>query len=294
MTSDVQQWRPSGSMRAAGGFMAVAGSALAGLLLYWGVKGEMPVVTGVVAAVGAAAFAAIGVGYLLRYRLALGGGVLTVVGLWRTYRVPLEHVVRAYPAKSGMVILLDDGRRIRARAVETAAYRRWLRDDTPADEIADDVLTAADRARDGRPPALADAQVVGRNAIRRRNAVFLRLALGVLLAALVVYSDAHSSDSQHSRAASHSTPSLRIGECFTSSDIPSASTAVSCAAPHTSQIFAVSRTSPTGTCDSSLIISSALPPDASNETVYLIQNGVPTTLCLVVTASITRSVVQIP
>src|SRR5581483_5679347 len=173
MTSDVQPWRPSGSVRAPGGLLAVAGSALAGLLFSWGVPGGMPMLTGLVAAVGAAAFAAIGVGYLLRYRLALGGGVLTVVGLWRTRRVPLQHVVRAYPAKSGMVILLDDGRRIRARAVETAACRRWPQ---PATIVPSRAATSTGPSHCA--PCLSTTPVVARAAERFIAVVAIRVKDG--------------------------------------------------------------------------------------------------------------------
>ena len=294
MASDVHQWRPSTSMRTAGAFIAIAGSALTGVLLYWGVKGELPEPTAVAAAAGAATLAAFGVGYLLRYRLALGNGVLTVAGLWRTYQVPLRHVVSAYPTKSGMVFLLDDGRRIRARAVETAAYRLWLRDYTTAHEIADEVLTAADQARDGRPAAPADADVLRRIRIRRRNAAYARIAISLATSALLVYTYLHSSDSQNSRNPSRSGPVLKVGECLQDPVSSGSEAAVLCTAPHTAQVFATSPTGPTGTCDRSLIISSALPQYTSGETLYLVQNGVPTTVCLIVTASITHSVVEAP
>lgn len=296
MSSDVQQWRPSAAMRVAGVFEAAVGSVFTGLFVYWGAKGETSVLTVVAVAFGTVAFAAVGVGYLLRYRLALGDGMLTIVGLWRTYRIPLQHVVQARPTKSGIVFFLDDGRHIRSRAVQTAAYRRWLRDYIyiPAEDVADEVVAAASRARDGHPAVLADAQVLRRNAFRYRNAWYVRAALMGLFAAWLLYVDVSSSDSHHSSATSHSIPSLRVGECFTDADLPSSGSAVPCTAAHTKQIYAISPTTPTGTCDRSLLISSALPPVVSNEIVYLVQNGEPLTLCLVVTASITHSLVDTP
>lgn len=294
MTSDVHQWRPSIPVRAAGALMAIAGGALTGLFQYWGAKGELQAPSAVVAAAGAAAVAALGVGYLLRYRLAFGNGVLTVVGLWRTHHIPLRHVVRAYPTKSGIVFVLDDGRHIRARAVESAAYHLWLRDYTTAHEVADEVLAAADRARDGRPAELADADVLRSNAMRRRNTAYARIALSMLAVAVLVYADVHSAHSPHPRAASHSAPDLKVGQCFAGPMVSNAAAAVPCTAPHTAQVFATARTSPTGSCDRSLIISSELPQDASSEILYLVQNDVPTTVCLIVTASITHSVVEAP
>lgn len=294
MTSDVHQWRPSTSMRTAGAVIATAGSAVAGLLLYWGAKGELQAPVAVVTAAGAATGAALGVGYLLRYRLALGDGALTVVGLWRTYRIPLRHVVLAYPTKTDMVFRLDDGRRIRARAVASAAYRPWSRDYRTAHEIAGEVLAAADLARDGRPAALADADVLRRSAMRERNAAYARIALLMLATTTLVFAKLQSPDSHHPRAASHSIPKLKVGECFAGPVSSGDEAPVACAAPHTAQVFAIARTSPTGTCDRSLIISSQLPQDASDETMYLLENGVPTTVCLIITASITHSVVESP
>ena len=294
MTSDVRQWRPSTAMRAAGAFIAIVGGTFAGTLIYWGVKGEVSALTAAVLAAGMANFGALGIGYLLRYRLALGDEQLTVTGLFRTHRIPVRHVRRAYPTKSGIVFILDDGRRIRARAVETAAYRLWSRDYTAAHEIIDEVLASADRARAGRPDEPADASVLRVIEIGRRNAVYGRVAISLAASALLAYIVLNSSGSNHSSAPSNSGPVLTIGECLQGPAVSGSEAAVSCTAPHTAQVFATSRTSPGSTCDRSLIISSALPQDSSGETLYLVQNGVPTTVCLIITASITHSVVEAP
>jgi hypothetical protein len=281
-------------MRTAGAFIAIVGGTFAGTFIDWGVKGEVSALTAVVLAAGMASFAGLGIGYLLRYRLALGDGQLTVTGLFRTHRIPVRHVVRAYPTKYGIVFLLDNGRRIRARAVETAAYRLWLRDYTTAHEIIDEVLASADRAREGRPAAPADASVLSRIEIGQRNAVYARIAISLAASALLAFIVLNSSGSDHSSTPSNSRPVLTIGECLQDPVGTDSEAAVSCTAPHTAQVFATSRTSPGATCDRSLIISSALPQDTSDETLYLVQNGVPTTVCLIIVASITHSVVEAP
>jgi hypothetical protein len=79
----------------------------------------------VAASVSGLIFLCGGIGYAVRNRVELVGGVLTVTNLWRTYRIPLVEVVAAVPLPNGVAFRVSDGRFCQARALELTVYGRW-------------------------------------------------------------------------------------------------------------------------------------------------------------------------
>jgi hypothetical protein len=169
MSSEVRQWRPNPAVRVAGAVVAIAGIALAALNIGLSVTGHIPVFVAPLAAVPGAWIACAGFGYLLRNRIVLGNDVLALTGAFRTRRIPVEHITRAYRGEYGLEFDLHDGRRTVYRGLEFVVFESWLRDDTQSIEVTDEVLTAAEQARELRslPPVDAAVGVTSRRVNRR-------------------------------------------------------------------------------------------------------------------------------
>ena len=133
-----------------------------------------------------------GLGYAVRFNLVLENGELVVTGLWRTQRVPVQKVVHGQATKSGISFAIDDGRRILARAVETANSSIWTQQSTRAYDVIEEVMAAARVARESHPATVPDAALIRRNVTRRRNISFAYMAFFVLVVAAGLYVEFHS------------------------------------------------------------------------------------------------------
>lgn len=121
----VRLWRPPVRIRIAGAGIAIIGLGLAvGSYAAWA-GGAIAVPTLVAAVVGGVTLAGGGIGYALRNRVVLAGGVLTTTNLWRTYRIPVEKVVAVVMMRDGAVFCVGDGKVCQARALELTLYGRW-------------------------------------------------------------------------------------------------------------------------------------------------------------------------
>jgi hypothetical protein len=92
----VRQWRPSTAVRLIGGWIAIAGCATAGWALGAWARGDLAAGLAVCCVAAGALAGWLGYGYLHRFRIALGSGLLTVVGVWCTYRIPAPAAPRAW------------------------------------------------------------------------------------------------------------------------------------------------------------------------------------------------------
>ncbi len=320
----VRQWRPSTTVRVVGGWVAIAGCAVAASTVAAWLRGDLAPGFAALGALAGALAAWFGYGYLHRFRIALSqNGMLIVVGVWCTYRIPLQYVVRARATRAGVLVELSNGGRCLAGAVAAPSLR--------ADAAVSAVLAASatERAllglgngdvafgpdelgtRTGRggadsgrprprasvripgppPPIVATIGLVGRITSRSPRATVIRYALCWLLlaAAYGAFFVAQDSDAATTSTAPTTLPQLKVGDCLTDSDDPS--TITPCTSPHTGQVFMVADYTPGISCDKSDLDQSRLPADASYS-VITVWNGTSRTSCLVVTEAITWSVVQ--
>lgn len=290
-----RQWRPRRAVRIAGVAIALVGIGLAALEMSLRPVGQAPVLVTVLTVLFGALFACVGFGYAQRYRVALGDGVLTLTGIFRTRRIPVEYVMRARFGKYGMIFDLHDARRVVFRGLEISVFESWLRDDAQSFQVVNDVLAAAEQAREAHPLAPVATDAVRRNMSRRRNTAWARLAAIIVLSAAVFYYDY----SNHTANSSQSTakPTLitvTVGECMqdpsTSFDMKS----TPCTSAHTAQVYSVTENTTTSSdsCSKSPITNKLLPQNHYVESVTSVFGDTPTTICLIITPSITHSVVQ--
>lgn len=311
----VRQWRPSTAVRIVGGWVAILGCCVVCSTVAAWARGDLGPGLTVLCALAGALAAWFGYGYLRRYRIALGDGTLTVVGVWCTYRIPVQYVVAARATRAGVVYELSNGGRCLAGAVAAPSPR--------ADAAVSAVLAAAatEHALKGLDGGVADFEDAGAGAgtwprsrspvriprpqsalvstfglwaritSRSPRATVLRYALCwlVLAAAYGAFFVAQDSDAATTSSAPTTLPELRVGDCLSDSGDPSTITA--CTSPHTGQVFMVADSAPGINCDKSDINQSVLPADTSY-TVITVWNGTSRTSCLVVTSSITWSVVR--
>ncbi|MBR7832401.1 hypothetical protein KDL01_03980 [Actinospica durhamensis] len=311
----VRQWRPSTTVRLVGGWVAIAGLAVAASTVAAWARGDLAPGLAALGALAGTLAAWFGYGYLHRFRIALGNGLLTVVGVWCTYRIPLQYVVGARATRAGVLFELSNGGRCLAGAVAAPSPR--------ADAAVNAVLAASATERslqelgDGRgafgrdgaagvagarprgsvripgppPPILATIGLIGRITSRSPRATVIRYALCWLLlaAAYGAFFVAQDSDAATTSTAPTTLPQLKVGDCLTDSADPS--TITPCTSPHTGQVFMVADYTPGISCDKSDLDQSRLPSDASYS-VITVWNGTSRTSCLVVTSAITWSVVK--
>ncbi|MBS2965768.1 hypothetical protein KGA66_22135, partial [Actinocrinis puniceicyclus] len=309
MSDVVRQWRPSTAGRVAAALVTAMYWLLSVVTIAVAVNGGISVPWLLLCLVVFAWPAAEGVGYAFRYRIILSEDELTIVGLRQITRLPLALIVRAHTTSLGIVFVLSDGRRRRARGVETSRYQRWSGDYTRADELIDAVLAAADHARDAHAahelstPAATDPP--RKVASARPRAVQLTLlallalmALMALSLALIVHlvADDFGSIKSTSTTKPRYHPVFKLGDCLQDPAAPDDNplVPVSCTKSHTAQIYAISSATAFSGCDDALLDQSALPGIVSHETMTLSQNGVGVTACLIVTQAVTRSLINLP
>ena len=119
----VRQWRPSTTVRLVGGWVAIAGLAVAASTVAAWARGDLAPGLAALGALAGTLAAWFGYGYLHRFRIALGNGLLTVVGVWCTYRIPLQYVVGARATRAGVLFELSNGGRCLAGAVAAPSAR---------------------------------------------------------------------------------------------------------------------------------------------------------------------------
>jgi hypothetical protein len=312
----VRRWRPSTTVRIVAGWVAIAGCCVLASSLAARARGELAAGPAALCVAAGALAAWFGYGYLHRYRIVLGNGLLIVVGVWRTYRIPLQYVVAARATRAGVLIELSNGGRALAGAVAAPSAR--------ADAAVDAILAAAatERALQGLddargdhgagvaarsdsmprsassvrvpgppPPIMATVGLWGRLTSRSPRATVIRYALcWVLLAgAYGAFFVVQDSDAATSSTAPTTLPQLKVGDCLSDSGDPS--TVTPCTSPHTGQVFMVADYTPGISCDKSDIDQSLLPAQTSYS-VITVWNGTSRTSCLVVTSAITWSVVR--
>lgn len=315
----VRQWRPSTPVRIVGGWVAILGCCVVASTLAARARGDLALVPAALSATAGLLAAWFGFGYLHRFRLALGNGVLVVVGVWRTYRIPVQFVVGARATRAGVVFELSNGGRCLAGAVGAPSPR--------ADAAVSAVLAASATERalqgldgldeayfgldprapggpkpmpssalriPGPTPPIAAALTLGlwdRITSRSPRATVFRYALCwlALAAAYGAFFVAQDSDAATSSAAPTTLPQLAVGDCLSDANDPS--TVTSCSSPHTGQVFMVADYTPGISCDKSDVDQSRLPAQTSYS-VITVWNGTSRTSCLVVTSSITWSVVK--
>ena len=308
----VRQWRPSTTVRIVGGWVAIVGCCVLGSTLGAWLRGDLATFPAALCVAAGALAIWFGYGYLHRYRIALGNGVLIIVGVWRTYRVPVQLVDGARATRTGVVFELADGSRCLAGAVAAPSPR--------ADAAVDAVLAAAatERALQGlggfgldlerigaswprsraagriagpTQPIAATLGLWGRLTSRSPRATVLRYALCWLLLATAygAFFVAQDSDAATTSAAPTTLPQLKVGDCLADANDPS--TVTPCTSPHTAQVFMVGDYTPGISCDKSDIDQTVLPAQTSYS-VITVWNGTSRTSCLVITSSINWSVVE--
>ena len=301
MANDMQKWRPRRAVRTAGAVIAVTFTALTTLDIALGASGRLPVALAVVTALFGTGSAWAGISYLWRYRIALGDGTLTVTGLFRTHRVWTQDVTSTRHSKYGLVFDLYDGRRVISRGLEIGYFGPWLRDHTQSGEVADDMMVAAQLARERYPLAPVDAAAVRQYQRRRRADAAIRGAagLGIHAAALLVAFAVISGTSDHAATSNQNAlqvtqPAATVGECTQDPSIAGLELkSIPCTASHTAQVYAIVDSASGDSCDNSLTMSKLLPQYHSWGSLAVIDiNDSPTTICLIVTPSITHSVVK--
>lgn len=293
MSSEVRQWRPNLAVRVGGAVMAIAGIALAALNIGLSVTGHIPVFVAPLAAVPGVWIACAGFGYLLRNRIVLGNGVLALTGVFRTRRIPVEHITRAYRGEYGLEFDLHDGRRTVYRGLEFVVFESWLRDDTQSIEVTDAVLAAAEQARELRslPPVDATA-VTGRRVNRRRHTPFVRVVSSLLAVGLLYYNFTHlHANASQSSSTAAPVPGT-VGECMQDPSTSFSVKSVPCTSPHTAQVYAVTQTTASDGCSESLIESKLLPQNHYTAALSTTSDYTTITLCLMITPSITHSFVR--
>lgn len=289
-------------MRGAGAAVAVLFGASTVWFAFMAADGQLPALGGAAATLAGAVLAIGGAGYPLRYRVALDDGTLTITGLFRTRRVPVQYIVRARRGTSGVVFDLYDGRRVAARGLEIHLFDSWLRDYALCAEVLDAVQAAAQRAQERHPLIPADNAVIKRNVLHRRNALIAQSTVFAVLAALAAFAKFdldHTSGSanQTPGATASAAPSLAVGQYISSPNDP-ALTPIPCSSPHSAQIYSLVyatgfvATTSDDDCDESLIESASLPPTHSEQYIMTTINGTMTDICLIVTSPITHSVVR--
>lgn len=292
---DVQQWRPRRAVRIAGAVIAIAFTAAVAVEADLGAGGgQMPVPVAVVAALVGAWFACVGLGYLWRCRITLGNDVLTVTGVFRTHRIPVQNVIRARTGKHGIAFDQIDGRRVVSRGLEISLFESWLRDHTQPSEVVVAVSAAAEQARERHSPAPVDAATIHRNKRRRANSLYVRAAVGIVAMAVLFYGELHHTvTSSPQKAAQPTQPAVTVGECLRDASISDFDLKpIPCTSSHDAQIFSIVDTTSGDGCDSSLILNGRLPQDHSEATLMTSVRNTPTTICFVITPAITHSVVQ--
>jgi hypothetical protein len=294
MSGEVRQWRPSGSVRIAGAVLMIAAIGFAALYAGLGVTGRIPVIAAVPTALLGAWLACIGFGYALRNRIVLGNGVLTLTGVLRTRRIPVEYITRVFRGEYGLEFDLYDGRRTVFRGLEFVVFESWLRDDTQWIEIIDEAQAAAEQARERLSLAPVDATGTSRRVNRRPNSGLVRV-VGVLLSAGLLYysfTSLHMNSGQSQSSSTVAPVAGTVGECMQDPATSFSVKSVPCTSAHTAQVYAVAQTASGGGCGGSLIESKLLPQDHYIESLSTFADGTTITLCLMITPSITHSFVR--